>query len=70
MRNVNARVQEFGRSPFPAEYLATRRKDGKMYMEIRGGKSQFRKFVDPKYVTLEGDVKEVLIDKVHELVLR
>lgn len=67
MRLVNATVHEFGRSPYPAEYRATRISDGKYYMEIRYGKQQSRKWVQPKYVTFKTKVTERFIEKVSEL---
>lgn len=67
MVRVNATVSEYGRAPYPAEYLATRKKDGKLYMEVRTGKSQYRKWVAPKHVTFKESISEVFVDKVSEL---
>lgn len=67
MRQVNATVHEFGRSPYPAEYRATRISDGKHYMEIRYGKQQSRKWVRPKDVTFKVKVAKRYIEKVSEL---
>lgn len=64
---MNATVQEFGRAPYAALYRATRKSDGALYMEIRTGKSQFRKWVKPKYVKFKTEVTPVYIEKVHEL---
>lgn len=70
MRGINATVQEYGRAPYPAEYLATRKSDGALYMEVRAGKSQSRRFVKPRYVSMKVEVVETFIEKAHELVLR
>lgn len=70
MRQINATVTEYGRAPYPAEYLATRNKDGKMYMEVRTGKSQYRKWVSPAHVKFKLEVTPVYVDKVSEIVLR
>lgn len=67
MRRVNATVQEFGGLPYPAEYLATRRSDGKYYMEVRHGRSQSRKWLRPKDVTFKEDITHVYIEKAGEL---
>ena len=67
MRRVNATVTEYGRAPYPAEYLATRKSDGFYYMEIRYGKSQSRKWVKPRYVKLKEKIESVYIEKVSEL---
>lgn len=67
MRQVNATVREYGGSPYPAEYQATRISDGKHYMEIRIGKSQSRKWIRPKDVEFKMEVKRVYIEKASEL---
>lgn len=67
MVRVNATVSEYGRAPYPAEYLATRKKDGKLFMEVRTGKSQYRKWVAPKHVKFKSEVTMVYIDKISEL---
>lgn len=66
MKRVNATVTEVGQ-PFPAEYKATRKSDGKYYMEVRYYKRQARKWIKPDLVRLNDDVVQVYIEKVSEL---
>lgn len=66
MKTVNARVTENGQ-PRKAVYLATRRKDGKHWMEIRYFNRQSRKFVKPDLVELNESVVLRMIDKTTEL---
>lgn len=67
MRQVNATVQEYGYAPYPAEYIATRISDGYLYMEVRKGKSQSRKWVKPSAVKFKSPVVERLIEKKTDL---
>lgn len=66
MKRVNATVTEVGQ-PFCAEYKATRKSDGKYYMEVRYHKRQARKWISPDRVRLDEDVVQVYIEKVSEL---
>lgn len=67
MQRVNAVVREFGGQPYPAEYRATRISDGKLYMEVRYGKQQSRKWLRPKDVVFKEEITHVYIEKVSEL---
>lgn len=48
---VDFTVNEPGRGAMKGRYLATRKSDGFLYTELRGGPTKIRKFVDPKRVT-------------------
>ena len=67
MTGTDATVREFGGSPYPAQYRATRKSDGRYYMEIRYGKQQSRKWIRPQDVIFKRKVIEVFIEKASEL---
>lgn len=65
---VDYTVHEYGRSPMPGVYLATRRKDGFLYTEIKSPTSHTRKFVNPKDISNRRvDIQTRFIDKPADL---
>jgi len=62
-------VRELANQPFPGQYLATRKSDGKYFVKVQYKLRQSRKWIDPKKVqfkeSLEG--REVFCEKSTEL---
>lgn len=59
-------VTEYG-LPMPGRYLATRRKDGALYVRISLASGPTRKWLRPSKVKFQGEQHEVLIDKYTDL---
>lgn len=60
-------VTEIG-MPFTGWYIATRRKDGALYVRINMGAAPVRKWVRPSKVQFKEEYSEVFIDKYTDLV--
>ncbi len=61
-------VNEMGRMAARGVYLATRRKDGWLFTEIKARHGKIRKFVNPKNVTDDKGGYDIrLIDKASEV---
>lgn len=63
---VECVVTEYG-LPMPGRYMATRRKDGAMYIRISLQSGPTRKWVRPSKVQFEGEYTPVYIDKYTDL---
>ena len=65
---VDYTVAEPGHTPAKGRYLATRRKDGFYFSEIKTSTGKIRKFVNPKHLhSVRDGIEQKLIDKAHQV---